>query len=428
MDPNGNASCAPQGKGKGLWGDWHRIRFPQLWVKEVGQTGTMARHNFQTGQQCCHNHTPIQKVRVHEGTNSPCSMTNAQTARHRMSGSNTLVRACLHNREPDLRDRETPTPPSSVQAASILFADLVGFTAMSSNMQPEEVISVLTLVTCTFDKICAQHDVTKIKTIGDGYMAVCGVPKAVRAHAEKSVDCGLAFIRELRAIDSSKQLNLQVQMRVSCGMPPCLMPDRMSCAVPCPARHAKPMLSSMPNAGPVPGGWGVPQGVDVTFALFFFFGIVGLAPILDRSLPVLPSLNPLGAFPSKLFVPFGVADGPPRGNARVRAEFRAQRLSGLRAGCVLVTCWVSSTRRARVRCMSLCGAWQVLCRHGVGRIAWGYQSHREEGNMATPRPHEVHERSASSVARTQCVAMSILGMPGARPVSPTSPSAFPPAR
>ena len=73
---------------------------------------------------------------------------------------------------------------------------------------------MLTLVTCKFDQICVQQDVTKIKTIGDGYMAVCGVPKAVRAHPEKCVDCGLAFIRDLRDITSSRQLTLQVRRAI----------------------------------------------------------------------------------------------------------------------------------------------------------------------------------------------------------------------
>ena len=58
----GNASCAPQApQGKGKWGNQYRINFPQFWVQEMGQTGTMARHNTQNGQKCCDNYIPIQK-------------------------------------------------------------------------------------------------------------------------------------------------------------------------------------------------------------------------------------------------------------------------------------------------------------------------------------------------------------------------------
>ena len=72
-NPKGTASCAPQGKGNWLRGKSHRIKFPQLWVKEVGQTGTTARHSTQNGQKCSDDHSPFKRT-VHKGNNSPCSI------------------------------------------------------------------------------------------------------------------------------------------------------------------------------------------------------------------------------------------------------------------------------------------------------------------------------------------------------------------
>ena len=96
--------------------------------------------------------------------------------------------------------------------------DIVGFTAMSSTMEPEEIVRLLTTVTCGFDAVGNEYQMTKIKTIGDGYMAVCGVPKAVRGHTEKSMDCGLAFLRKLEDINAQgMQPELSVRMGISTG-------------------------------------------------------------------------------------------------------------------------------------------------------------------------------------------------------------------
>ena len=78
----GNASCAPQGKGNELWGDEHRINFPQFWVKEVGQMGTLARHNTQNGQKRCDYHSPFKSM-VHKRNNFPCSVIIARIVRRK---------------------------------------------------------------------------------------------------------------------------------------------------------------------------------------------------------------------------------------------------------------------------------------------------------------------------------------------------------
>ena len=78
----GTAACATralQGQGNQLWGNELRINFPQFWVKEVGQTGTMARHNTPNGQKCCHNHCPV-KSTVHKSNDFPCSVIITQIA------------------------------------------------------------------------------------------------------------------------------------------------------------------------------------------------------------------------------------------------------------------------------------------------------------------------------------------------------------
>jgi len=66
---------------------------------------------------------------------------------------------------------------------SIFFSDIVDFTASTSAMNPESLIMDLNKLFTEFDRIAKKHNVEKIKTIGDAYMAVCGVPKKQEDHA-----------------------------------------------------------------------------------------------------------------------------------------------------------------------------------------------------------------------------------------------------
>ncbi len=68
---------------------------------------------------------------------------------------------------------------------SILFADIVGFTPIAARMPAKAVLAFLNYVFGEFDRIMKAHGCQKIKTIGDGYMAVCGAPIECPDHAER---------------------------------------------------------------------------------------------------------------------------------------------------------------------------------------------------------------------------------------------------
>jgi len=59
---------------------------------------------------------------------------------------------------------------------TILFADLVGFTAHSKGKDPETIVGELNTIFTRFDALAAQHGAEKTMTIGDGYMAATGLP------------------------------------------------------------------------------------------------------------------------------------------------------------------------------------------------------------------------------------------------------------
>jgi class 3 adenylate cyclase len=81
----------------------------------------------------------------------------------------------------------------AIDAVSVLFADLVGFTGRAATLSPEELVALLDDLFGRLDEIVAAHGLEKIKTIGDAYMAVGGAPLPLRDHAGAAADAALAM-------------------------------------------------------------------------------------------------------------------------------------------------------------------------------------------------------------------------------------------
>jgi class 3 adenylate cyclase len=79
---------------------------------------------------------------------------------------------------------------------TVLFADLVDFTASSDRSSPERVVQVLAGLFTAFDRLAARFGLEKIKTIGDAYMVVGGLPEPRRDHARAVAEMALALREE----------------------------------------------------------------------------------------------------------------------------------------------------------------------------------------------------------------------------------------
>ena len=95
---------------------------------------------------------------------------------------------------------------------SILFADIVGFTKMSSNKTAEELVTKLNDLFGRFDVICSDSGCEKISTLGDCYYCVSGCPVARPDHAECCVEMGLRMVVAIEEFD--RDHNEAVGMRV----------------------------------------------------------------------------------------------------------------------------------------------------------------------------------------------------------------------
>jgi class 3 adenylate cyclase len=93
-----------------------------------------------------------------------------------------------------LRHGENPIADDFTDV-TVLFADIVGFTPIASNLTAVEVVTMLNGLFSRFDELVAERGLEKIKTIGDAYMAVGGLPEAQEDHALRVVDLALAIQR-----------------------------------------------------------------------------------------------------------------------------------------------------------------------------------------------------------------------------------------
>jgi len=71
---------------------------------------------------------------------------------------------------------------------SVLFTDFVNFTGISQEMSPTELVQEIHANFTVFDAIMEKHGIEKIKTIGDAYLAVCGLPHENEQHAQRVVE------------------------------------------------------------------------------------------------------------------------------------------------------------------------------------------------------------------------------------------------
>lgn len=125
-----------------------------------------------------------------------------------------LKKGSIPSNHTDIRSLFRPFNMHSMENVSILFADIVGFTRMSSNKTAEELVGILNDLFERFDDLCEHHGCEKISTLGDCYYCVSGCPEPRPDHAKCCVEMGLGenttflnFHATFRSWESSFLLN-----------------------------------------------------------------------------------------------------------------------------------------------------------------------------------------------------------------------------
>ncbi len=99
---------------------------------------------------------------------------------------------------------------------TVLFADIVGFTPLASRLSPEQTVDMLSELFGVFDAICEEEGALRIKTMGDGYLAVCGAPEPREDHAERMVHVA----QRMRAHMASDAVDASLQVRIGLNSGP----------------------------------------------------------------------------------------------------------------------------------------------------------------------------------------------------------------
>jgi class 3 adenylate cyclase len=102
-------------------------------------------------------------------------------------------------------------------SVTVLFADIVGFTALSSRTSPEALVSMLNELFSAFDRLAEVHGLEKIKTIGDAYMVVSGIPQPRDDHAQAMARMALDMLEAIRDYDRKVGGELTIRVGLHSG-------------------------------------------------------------------------------------------------------------------------------------------------------------------------------------------------------------------
>jgi class 3 adenylate cyclase len=101
--------------------------------------------------------------------------------------------------------------------STVLFADIVGFTDLSTRVPAEEVVRLLNELFSRFDALADDFGVEKIKTIGDAYMVAAGVPEPRGDHAHVSAEMALAMLDCVRRFNDEQGQTFAVRIGMHSG-------------------------------------------------------------------------------------------------------------------------------------------------------------------------------------------------------------------
>ncbi len=103
------------------------------------------------------------------------------------------------------------------QQVSVLFADLAGFTPLARNMDASEIVGLLNAIFTRFDDAVERAGVEKIKTIGDAYMAVGGLPAPVPDHARRIARLALEMQEAIAELARDRGIDLNIRIGIATG-------------------------------------------------------------------------------------------------------------------------------------------------------------------------------------------------------------------
>lgn len=147
--------------------------------------------------------------------------TAAVAAEEKLEREYERAEGLLHNILPEpiaARLKENPQLiADEYPSVSVLFADIVNFTETTDSMSPPELVQNLNMAFSRFDALVEKHGCEKIKTIGDAYMVVAGLPEPREDHADAMVALALDMIDVSEEINASGEFPFVIRIGINSG-------------------------------------------------------------------------------------------------------------------------------------------------------------------------------------------------------------------
>jgi PAS domain S-box-containing protein len=142
----------------------------------------------------------------------------AETAlRHEQQRTEGLLRNILPEEIAERLKREPSTIADYYEDVTVLFADIVGFTRMSSQVGPHELVRRLNQIFSAFDELSETHGLEKIKTIGDAYMVVGGLPTPREDHASAIAAMALDMQVAIELFNQTSETSISIRIGIHSG-------------------------------------------------------------------------------------------------------------------------------------------------------------------------------------------------------------------
>ena len=103
------------------------------------------------------------------------------------------------------------------ESVTVLFADVVDFINLASHVDPDDLVALLNDLFTRFDRLANHHGVEKIKTIGDSYLVVGGLPERRADHAEAVAALALEMLEAVAGLNRDRRLQLAIRIGIHSG-------------------------------------------------------------------------------------------------------------------------------------------------------------------------------------------------------------------
>ena len=132
--------------------------------------------------------------------------------------SDKLLRSILPGKIADrLKESTVKSFGEGFENATVLFSDIVGFTQVSGGRSADEIVNALNGLFTLFDERALSMGVEKIKTIGDAYMAACGIPEANPDHQKIMIKFALGMMQDLKNYNQTATIKFNIRIGLNSG-------------------------------------------------------------------------------------------------------------------------------------------------------------------------------------------------------------------